>query len=63
VEKASVGRTGAVVALSAKGRALLEQVRPLAAARETRLLDGIDEPAFKASLDRLMANAEGMLAR
>jgi DNA-binding MarR family transcriptional regulator len=51
-----------VVALSAKGRALLEQVRPLAAARETRLLDGIDAAAFKASLDRLMANAEDMLA-
>jgi DNA-binding MarR family transcriptional regulator len=50
-----------VVALSAKGRALLEQVRPLAAARETRLLDGIDRVAFKANLDRLLANAEGML--
>jgi DNA-binding MarR family transcriptional regulator len=50
-----------VVALSAKGRALLEQVRPLAAARETRLLDGIDAAVFKASLDRLMANAESML--
>jgi hypothetical protein len=36
-------------------------VRPLAAARETRLLDGIDAGAFKASLDRLLANAERML--
>jgi DNA-binding MarR family transcriptional regulator len=50
-----------VIDLSAKGRALLEQVRPLAAAREARLLDGIDKDAFKASLDRLMANAESML--
>jgi DNA-binding MarR family transcriptional regulator len=51
-----------VAGLSAKGRALLEQVRPLATARETRLLAGIDKVAFKASLDRLMANAESMLA-
>ena len=51
-----------IVALSAKGRALLGQVRPLAAAREMRLLEGIDQVAFKASLDRLMANAETMLA-
>jgi DNA-binding MarR family transcriptional regulator len=50
-----------VAGLSAKGRALLEQVRPLAAARETRLLDGIDAGVFKASLDRLLANAERML--
>jgi DNA-binding MarR family transcriptional regulator len=50
-----------VVHLSAKGRALLEQVRALAAARETRLLDGIDRTAFKASLDRLLENAERML--
>jgi DNA-binding MarR family transcriptional regulator len=50
-----------VVHLSAKGRALLEQVRALASARETRLLDGIDPATFKASLDRLLANAEGML--
>jgi DNA-binding MarR family transcriptional regulator len=51
-----------VIDLSAKGRALLGQVRPLAAARETRLLDGIDRPAFKECLDRLMANAERMLS-
>ena len=50
-----------VIDLSAKGRALLGQVRPMATARETRLLDGIDKVAFKASLDRLMANAENML--
>jgi DNA-binding MarR family transcriptional regulator len=51
-----------VVALSAKGRSLLEQVRPLASAREARLLAGIDRAAFKAELDRLMTNAEAMLA-
>jgi DNA-binding MarR family transcriptional regulator len=50
-----------VIDLSAKGRALLEQVRPMAAARETRLLEGIDGSALKTSLDRLMANAERML--
>jgi DNA-binding MarR family transcriptional regulator len=50
-----------VVGLSAKGRALLEQVRPLAVAREARLLEGIDPDAFKASLDRLMLNAENLL--
>jgi DNA-binding MarR family transcriptional regulator len=51
-----------VVGLSAKGRAMLEQVRPLASAREARLLDGIDKIRLKADLDRLMANAEAMLA-
>lgn len=50
-----------VVALSAKGRTLLEQVRPMASAREARLLAGIDRSGFKADLDRLMANAEAML--
>jgi DNA-binding MarR family transcriptional regulator len=51
-----------VVELTAKGRVLLEQVRTLAFARETRLLDGIDKRTLKASLDRLLANAERMLA-
>jgi DNA-binding MarR family transcriptional regulator len=51
-----------VIDLSARGRALLEQVRPLASAREARLLAGIDRAGFKADLDRLMANAEAMLA-
>ncbi len=50
-----------VVVLSAKGRALLEQVRPMASAREARLLAGIDRAGFKTDLDRLMANAEAML--
>jgi DNA-binding MarR family transcriptional regulator len=51
-----------VIGLSTKGRVLVEQVRPLASARETRLLDGIDTARFKADLDRLMTNAEAMLA-
>ncbi len=50
-----------MVDLSAKGRALLEQVRPLAVARETRLLEGIDPAALKANLERLMLNAEKLL--
>jgi DNA-binding MarR family transcriptional regulator len=64
-----VGRRGSrtdarvcVVTLSAKGRAALDQIRPLTAARETRLLDGIDAAQFKADLDRLRANAEVLLA-
>jgi DNA-binding MarR family transcriptional regulator len=51
-----------VVSLSAKGRAALDQIRPLTAVREKRLLNGIDEVRFKADLDRLKANAEVMLA-
>lgn len=52
-----------VVALSDKGRTLLDQVRPLARAREAELLDGLDPVTFKASLDRLMRNAERILDR
>jgi hypothetical protein len=37
-------------------------VRPLASARAARLLAGIDRAGFRADLDRLMANAEAMLA-
>jgi DNA-binding MarR family transcriptional regulator len=50
-----------VIRLSARGRAKLAQVRPLAAAHELRLLAGIDKAAFKAQLERLMANAEELL--
>ena len=50
-----------VIDLTPKGRALLGRVRPLAAAHEERLLEGIDKDTFKADLDRLMLNAEGML--
>jgi DNA-binding MarR family transcriptional regulator len=51
-----------VIRLTAKGRAVLGQVRPMAEGHEARLLAGIDSAAFKAQLDRLMANAEGLLA-
>jgi DNA-binding MarR family transcriptional regulator len=52
-----------MVSLSAKGRALLERVRPLAAAHERRLLAGLEESSFKMALDRLLANADAMLER
>jgi len=51
-----------VITLTARGRARLNQVRPLAEAHESRLLAGIDKAAFKGQLDRLMINAEGLLA-
>ena len=50
-----------VITLTARGKALLNQVRPLADAHEARLLEGIDKSAFKGQLDRLMANAESLL--
>lgn len=51
-----------VVALTAKGKDVLDQVRPLAFAGEAKLMEGIDDPKFKDDLDRLLANAEAMLA-
>ena len=63
-----VGRSGlqrdsrlTLITLTARGRAKLAQVRPLAADHESRLLAGIDKAAFKAHLERLMANAEALL--
>lgn len=50
-----------MVSLSAKGRALLERVRPLAATHERELLAGLDEDQFKLQLERLLANADAML--
>jgi DNA-binding MarR family transcriptional regulator len=50
------------VTLTNKGATLLDRVRPLAMAREQRLLEGIDEARFKKDLDRLMSNAHVMLA-
>ncbi|MGC1460301.1 MAG: MarR family winged helix-turn-helix transcriptional regulator [Steroidobacteraceae bacterium] len=52
-----------VVSLSPKGRALLERVRPLAAAHERRLLAGLNETSFKSQLERLLTNADAMLER
>lgn len=50
-----------VIKLAAKGRRKLAQVRPLAADHEAHLLADIDRMAFKAQLERLMANAEALL--
>jgi DNA-binding MarR family transcriptional regulator len=47
--------------LTGKGRALLDRLRPLVVWHEARVLKGIDEPAFKRDLDRLLANAEAIL--
>jgi len=52
-----------MVNLSAKGRALLQRVRPLAAAHERALLAGLKEASFKAQLDRLLTNADALLRR
>ena len=51
----------ALVSLTPKGRALLEEVRPEALRNEARLLDGVDGRRLKAMLDRLEANAEEIL--
>jgi DNA-binding MarR family transcriptional regulator len=51
-----------VIALTPRGRARLNQVRPLAENHELRLLAGIDKALFKGQLDRLMINAERLLA-
>ena len=48
--------------LTAKGAALLDEIRPFVVWHEARVLKGIDEPAFKQDLDRLLANAEEILA-
>ena len=51
----------ALVSLTPKGRALLEEVRPHALENQARLLEGVDERGLKAMLDRLEANAERVL--
>jgi len=48
--------------LTDKGRELLETIRPLVLAGEQRVLQGIGEARLKADLDRLLANAEAILA-
>src|SRR4029078_8375233 len=48
--------------LTVKGRALLDEIRPFVTWHETRVMNGIDEAAFKRHLDRLLANAEAILA-
>jgi DNA-binding MarR family transcriptional regulator len=50
-----------LAALTATGRALLEDIRPHVVEAEKRVLKGIDARAFKRDLDRLLANAEAIL--
>ncbi len=52
-----------LMSLTAKGQALLEEVRPEAVKNEARLLKGVDGRRLKAMLDRLEANAERILER
>lgn len=49
--------------LTAKGRALLEEIRPHVKTAEGRVLDGIKEASLKRDLDRLLENAEAILER
>ena len=51
----------ALVSLTPKGRALLEEVRPHALENQARLLEGIDGSRLKRLLDQLEANAEAIL--
>ena len=53
----------ALVALTARGRDLLEEVRPHALKNEARLLAGIDSGLLKSLLERLEANATEILER
>lgn len=50
-----------VIRLTKNGQSLLEEIRPLAAASEERMLEGIETRAFKQGLERLMKNVEAML--
>lgn len=50
-----------LVSLTAKSRRLLDHIRPEVLAHERVLLEGINEVAFKKSMDRLMQNAERLL--
>jgi DNA-binding MarR family transcriptional regulator len=50
-----------LVALTAPGRALLDEIRPSVQWHERGVLEGIDEAALKRDLDALLTNAEEML--
>jgi DNA-binding MarR family transcriptional regulator len=50
-----------LVALTERGRALLDEIRPSVQWHERAALDGIDAAAFKRDLDTLLANVEAML--
>lgn len=43
-------------------QALLDGIRPIARISEVRVFDGIDEDRFKREMDKLLANAEEILA-
>lgn len=47
--------------LTDPGRALLNEIRPLARAAELRVLAGIDEERLKADLDSVLCNTEAIL--
>lgn len=47
--------------LTEQGRALLNEIRPSVLSHERKVLEGIDERAFKLELERLLANADAML--
>ena len=51
----------AVIKLTKVGQSLLEEIQPIAAATEDRMLKGIETRAFKQDLERLMKNVEAML--
>jgi len=51
-----------LISLTAAGRALLDGIRPAVLTNEARVLEGIDDAAFKHDLDRLLDNAEAILA-
>ena len=50
-----------LISLTQHGRKLLDEVRPYAMQSEKLLLNGIDEMIFRAHLDQMEKNAEGML--
>lgn len=51
-----------LASLTSTGRDLLDSIRPAVARGEQHVLDGIDALTFKQNLDRLLKNAEQILA-
>ena len=51
----------AVISLTKIGQTLLEEIQPIAAATEARMLEGIETADFKRDLERLIKNVEAML--
>lgn len=52
-----------LAALTPKGRALLEEIRPHVTVAEGQVLEGIKEANFKRDLNRLLENAEAILEK